>query len=210
MTWWPGWDSIGNSAWWSQFWFAISLVGLLAFGASQFVSHIYGLRKAELVALDRSAAQNRLAQAATIEMLRPAPPQHVEDRHLSNRQQRIIVETLRSVPNVRLSFVLLEDHEAADFGEELVSALQNAGVMLTGLSRRNVLLPAPVGVRIWYKEGDPAAASILDAFRRAAIPIVPIVGRLGDQAAHIVVGVKSAPWRQSRFTAASEPAPARQ
>jgi len=46
MTWLPGWDSVGNSGWWAQFWFGISLLGLFAFGASQLISHVYGLRTA--------------------------------------------------------------------------------------------------------------------------------------------------------------------
>jgi hypothetical protein len=86
--------------------------------------------------------------------------------------------------------VLLEDQEAAAFGEELLAVVQQAGVKLTALSKRNVLLPAPVGLRIWYRENDPAAEALLAAFQQAEIPVAPMVGRLGDQAAHIVVGVK--------------------
>ena len=191
MIWWPGWDSIANSGWWAQFWFAISLLGLFAFGASQLISHVYGLRKAELLAADRTAAQDRYAQSEAVEIQRSAPPLHIEDRHLSDGQRQIIADTLKPASNIRLSLVLLEDEEAANFGEEMLIALQNAGVTLTGLSRRNVLLPAPVGVRIWYKENDPAAATVLKAFEKAAIPVALKVGRLGDQAVHIVVGVKT-------------------
>ena len=191
MIWWPGWDSIANSSWWAQFWFAISLLGLFAFGASQLISHVYGLRKAELLASDRTAAQDRYAQSEAVEIQRSAPPLHIEDRHLSDGQRQIIADTLKPASNIRLSLVLLEDEEAANFGEEMLIALQNAGVTLTGLSRRNVLLPAPVGVRIWYKENDPAAATVLKAFEKAAIPVALKVGRLGDQAVHIVVGVKT-------------------
>jgi len=190
MIWWPGWDSIANSGWWAQFWFAISLLGLFAFGTSQLISHVYGLRTAELLAANRWAAQNQYAQSVAVEIQRAAPPLHVEDRHLSDGQRQIIADTLKLASNIRLSLVLLEDEEAASFGEELLNALQHAGVTLTGLSRRNVLLPAPVGVRIWYKENDPAAETVLKAFEKAAIPVAPKVGRLGDQAAHIVVGVK--------------------
>jgi hypothetical protein len=49
MTWWPGWDSADSAGFWSHFWFWVGIVCLFAVGASAIVSHIYGLRKDELI-----------------------------------------------------------------------------------------------------------------------------------------------------------------
>lgn len=49
MTWWPGWDSADSAGFWSHFWFWVGIVCLFALGASAIVSHIYGLRKDELI-----------------------------------------------------------------------------------------------------------------------------------------------------------------
>jgi hypothetical protein len=56
MTWWPGWDSIASAGYWSHFWFWFGIACLFALGASEIVSHIYGLRKDELVAVAESEA----------------------------------------------------------------------------------------------------------------------------------------------------------
>jgi hypothetical protein len=204
----PGWDSIGDSGWWSSFWFCVSFVCLFALGASQIVSHAYRLRYQELAVADHriadrrwrgevglserrraaevSALHDRLAAAkAEIERLQA----HAGDRHVSAAQRDRINDALKAMPGIAVSFVLLEDEEAATFGEELVSAFQGAGVAVVGVSRRNVLLPAPVGVRAWLRDSDTQSAAILDAFESAQIPVTPINGRL-EQAAHIVVGVR--------------------
>ncbi len=49
MTWWPGWDSADSAGFWSHLWFWVGIVCLFVVGASEIVSHIYGLRKDELV-----------------------------------------------------------------------------------------------------------------------------------------------------------------
>jgi hypothetical protein len=56
MTWWPGWDSVVSAGYWSHFWFWFGIVCLFALGASEVASHMYGLRKDELVAIAESAA----------------------------------------------------------------------------------------------------------------------------------------------------------
>jgi hypothetical protein len=66
MTWWPGWDSIASAGYWSHFWFWFGIVCLFALGASEIVSHVYGLRKDELVAIAESnaVAQHKIDEAA--------------------------------------------------------------------------------------------------------------------------------------------------
>jgi hypothetical protein len=62
MTWWPGWDSIASAGYWSHFWFWFGIACLFALGASEIVSHVYGLRKDELVAVAESnvSAQRKI------------------------------------------------------------------------------------------------------------------------------------------------------
>jgi len=200
MTWWPGWDSIADSGWWSQFWFWIGVVSLVLFGASQLASRLYGSREAELLAAApasrpvpwASPSEPRVQPTPAAQPVRQEaqPPPQPQDRHVSGPQRQVLAEHFKSLNGVRISLVLLEDREAANFGEDLLSALQDAGVVVAGLSRRNVLLPAPVGLRVWYKEGDPGSAALLAAFDQAQIAATPMPGRLSDLSAHVVVGVQ--------------------
>jgi hypothetical protein len=57
VSWWPRWDSIDDTARWSQIYFWIGIVALFVLGASEVLSHRYGNRKDELVA----ASEKRLA-----------------------------------------------------------------------------------------------------------------------------------------------------
>src|SRR5262249_45543900 len=69
----PGWDSITNTGWWSNFWFWFGIVCLFALGASEVVSHIYGLRRDELVdAAGHAAAEQYQRQADDAEARRRA------------------------------------------------------------------------------------------------------------------------------------------
>jgi TolA-binding protein len=74
MTWWPGWNSISDSGWWSHFWFWFGIFCLFALGASEVVSHVYGLRKDKLVASqqeekDRETEARRTAEADAFQRL---------------------------------------------------------------------------------------------------------------------------------------------
>lgn len=66
MTWWPGWDSIDGSGFWAHFWFWFGIGCLFALGASEIVSHVYSLRKDELVEAAATTAdtQRKNDQAA--------------------------------------------------------------------------------------------------------------------------------------------------
>jgi hypothetical protein len=68
MTWWPGWDSVDSARFWSHLWFGVGIVCFFAVGASVVISHIYGLRKDELIS-DKMAslATKRTADAAALQ-----------------------------------------------------------------------------------------------------------------------------------------------
>jgi hypothetical protein len=49
MSWFPGWDSIAGTGWWSGFFFWASIVSLIGLGVGEVISHRYSERKDELV-----------------------------------------------------------------------------------------------------------------------------------------------------------------
>jgi hypothetical protein len=58
MSWFPGWDSIAWTSWWSGFFFWASIGSLMLLGASEVVSHRYTERKDELVEIQQIAEKN--------------------------------------------------------------------------------------------------------------------------------------------------------
>ena len=100
MTWWPGWDSVDNAGFWSHFWFWVAIVCLFAVGASAVISHIYGLRKDELMSDKMASLAAR--QAAEVPQERPgeyntsvAEPQKVAPPIvLSLKQQETLIAAL--------------------------------------------------------------------------------------------------------------------
>jgi len=59
MSWWPGWDSITGSHWWSNAYFFASIVSLILLGVFEVVSHRYSERKDELTAIEQADTQRR-------------------------------------------------------------------------------------------------------------------------------------------------------
>jgi hypothetical protein len=101
MTWWPGWDSIEGAGFWSQFWFWIGLTCLFAVGASAVISHIYGLRKHELISAKiasltaRQAAEPQAPQnQAEPSSPRAAPREALPPKTLTAEQQKILIAAL--------------------------------------------------------------------------------------------------------------------
>lgn len=128
MTWWPGWDSVDNAGFWSHFWFWVAIVCLVAVGASAIISHIYGLRKDELMSdklaslVARQAAkveapQNKVEQGSTsvTELQKVVPP-----IILTSEQQRTLIAALRHFvgQKVRVDTIVGgDDRLAKDFVE---------------------------------------------------------------------------------------------
>ena len=59
VSWIPGWSSIAGTAWWSGFYFWVSICALIALGMAEVASHRYSDRKDELVAIEQEAIQRR-------------------------------------------------------------------------------------------------------------------------------------------------------
>lgn len=128
MTWWPGWDSVDNAGFWSHIWFWVAIVCLFAVGASAVISHIYGLRKDELMA-DKMAS---LAARQTAEVEGPqerpghdnasvAEPQKVAPpKVLSREQQQTLIVALSPFAGQKIrvdTIVGGDDRLANDFVE---------------------------------------------------------------------------------------------
>lgn len=102
MTWWPGWDSVDNAGFWSHFWFWVAIVFLFAVGASAVISHIYGLRKDELMSDKMASLAAR--QTAEVEVPQERPGQDktsvaksqkvAPPRVLSLEQQQTLIAAL--------------------------------------------------------------------------------------------------------------------
>ena len=128
MTWWPGWDSVDSTGFWSQVWFWIGIVGLVAVGASAVISHVYGLRKDQLVSAQVAAlAASQTAEAQTRQNAaepgspgaaapyKPAPP-----RTLTLQQQRTLVAGLAPFAGQKVRVDIIvggDDALARDFVE---------------------------------------------------------------------------------------------
>jgi len=59
MSWWPGWESIASTTWWSNFYFWASIIALISLGIFEVISHRYSERKDELVAVEQAGVQRR-------------------------------------------------------------------------------------------------------------------------------------------------------
>jgi hypothetical protein len=66
MSWFPGWDSIAWTGWWSGFFFWASIGSLMLLGASEVISHRYSERKDELAEIqqivDKKAHDDEIAR----------------------------------------------------------------------------------------------------------------------------------------------------
>jgi hypothetical protein len=57
VSWIPGWSTVAGTAWWSGFYFWISICALIALGVAEVASHRYSDRKDELAAIEQDAIQ---------------------------------------------------------------------------------------------------------------------------------------------------------
>ncbi len=96
---WPGWGSSDSAGFWSHFWFGVGIVCLFAAGASATISHIYGMRKDELMAAKlaslaathKAEVQSKVEQGNTsvTEPYKPEPP-----KILTPQQQQTLIAAL--------------------------------------------------------------------------------------------------------------------
>jgi hypothetical protein len=195
MTWWPGWDSIANTGWWSHFWFWFGIACLFALGASEIVSHVYGLRKDELVAAAESAANTqRQADADAAETRRKEDVAGLQEklseadkrvnelqkrqlpRRLSESQKAALITALASQRGQTIKLnAAAGDAEANTFGSDFVAVFTAAGIEHKNGPQdiAQVLTTPPiVGIQIRVSAADVrmgTVPSVLDPFMKALV-----------------------------------------
>ncbi|MES2253694.1 MAG: hypothetical protein V4559_01490 [Pseudomonadota bacterium] len=135
MSWWPGWNTAESAGWWSGFYFWFGIVALFVLGITEVISHRYGLRKDELFAIaERVTATQRATHEQEVEK------QHSEEvarlhaklqpRSISSIEHAKLVVLLKNdrAPKGKVVVVWkLFDEEAAAFGKQVISVLNDAG-----------------------------------------------------------------------------------
>ena len=156
MSWLPGWGSAESAEWWSHLLFWLGLVCFVLLGATLFGSHLYAVRRAQLMAdiaapSDLVPAQTEGGQAGggqapgdgaaaagatpggSFEEAKSAAPGSDQDiappaRHLARDQYLSLVAGLKRLPSHHVVVSMpLHALESVTFAAEFVSALQEGG-----------------------------------------------------------------------------------
>lgn len=178
MAWLPGWDSAESAGWWSHlyFWFGIGCLFLL--GASEIVSHVYSLRKDELVAAsertadeqrrhEQQQADDRHAEegAAMREELANAQKDAREAkrqaarRQLTPAQSAELIRVLQPFAGQRITIHSISgDTESTALAEEFEATLKGAGWAVHRLIV--IFSKDPVGFIVLVNDGDVGSEKI--------------------------------------------------
>jgi hypothetical protein len=175
MTWWPGWDSIASTGWWSHFWFWFGIACLFALGGAEVVSHIYGLRKDELVAAaERAATTQREADADAAETRRKAEVDALQkqltdadkrvaelrayqaQRHISPEQKAELIRRLSPFQGTKIWVVSLAGNDdSEEFRKDFEEVFAKANWEWSAAA--GMLSPTPIGVWIQVNKAEAMA-----------------------------------------------------
>lgn len=142
----PGWDSIESAGFWSHFWFWFGIACLFALGASEVVSHYYGVRKDELVAIAAESAEvRRKADADAAEARRRAEVATLQGRlaeadkkvaglqsqniarRLSSEDKQALIKDLSNSPGQKAEvFVATSAWDGSEYGKDFLSVFKGA------------------------------------------------------------------------------------
>jgi len=110
MSWIPGWDSIEGTGFWSHFWFWFGIACLFALGAAEVVSHLYSLRKDELVAAaQRNADDQRKRDADEADAGHKADVAALQDTLAKERTDRLLPRAIK--PEQRAAILACLEHQ---------------------------------------------------------------------------------------------------
>lgn len=143
MSWFPGWDSIASTSWWSGLFFWASIGSLMLLGASEVISHRYSERKDELVEIQQIAekqahddeiARLHLETAQAVEKAEELRQRNLElekaisPRNLSASQQKKIADSLRGFSDVQfVTQAYSTDVEGRRLEDQITRMLVSAG-----------------------------------------------------------------------------------
>ena len=206
MVWWPGWDSVDSVGFWSHFWFWVAIVCLFVVGASVVISHIYGLRKDELLS-DKMASlaatqtaqveapQNKVEESDTrvTEPQKPVPP-----RILSSEQQQTLIAALSPFAGQKVQVDTVaggNEGLANDFVEVFRAAkwqVDPGSPSQDVLAKRLVGLQPTINRAGTIPPGFPALADTL-----AALGLGPKTGYADEQTPVGIIDMKIGIWASS-------------
>ena len=158
MPWWPGWDPVEWTGFWSTvyFWFGIGCLFLL--GVSEVVSHYYGERHGTLLAqaeIRRAKAQKQedarrdkeseSLRQQLVEAQKSAADAsekvaklqaHQADRRLSGAQKQAILSDIAPYPGQSVALVTpAGDQEAYQYAEDFLAVFKEAQWNISGFSQ---------------------------------------------------------------------------
>jgi hypothetical protein len=199
MTWWPGWDSVGGANAWAHFWFWFGIVCLFALGASEIVSHVYSLRKDELVATQSLATEAKREQdqkeaearhtteiGGLNEQLSEANSQVVKlqkqaaPRRVLAADNPLLIPALANFPGQKVEIVaIMNDPESERLAQDFISIFDAAGWDRGGTGDAGVIratfIPPAEAVIVMINRDEALA----DRWPPAARTLAVIIKRLG-------------------------------
>lgn len=173
MSWLPGWDSVEESGWWGNFHFWFGIVCLFLLCVTEVLSHLYGLRKDNLVSANEinvsdqhtketNAIRKQLEdaeQVATEAQQKIAKLQRQsEPRSISNDEKSALAVAISPFVGQKIVvFDLLGDTEGAALASGLIESIRRAGWDDgggTGLTQGIFTGPQPVGVEVIINDSE--------------------------------------------------------
>jgi len=203
MAWWPGWDSIDSVGFWSHFWFWVAVVCFFVVGASVVISHIYGLRKDELMSdkvaslaakqtAQVEASQKKLEQGGTSVT---EPQKAVPPRILTSEQQQTLIAALSPFAGQKVQVDIFaggNDGLANDFVEVFRAAKWQVD---PGSPSQDVLGKRLVGLQPTINRAGtipPAFPALVDTL--AALGLGPKTGYADEQTPAGIIDMKIGIW----------------
>jgi hypothetical protein len=182
MPWWPGWNSIDGTEFWSAFHFWAGIACLLLLGVFEVLSHYYGERHSALVEIAASEAaqmrdehdrQTEKRHAAEIAGARAAAEQLQKlnkPRALSPEQRQVLVAAIKPYAGTPFVIAAQQLAEPLILEEQIESALTVAGwiqkpwdgggdIVISRPNAPSIGLVTIVGVYIQLDNAAPAAFS---------------------------------------------------
>jgi hypothetical protein len=172
MPWWPGWDSIESTDFWSTFYFWFGILCLLLLAIAEVVSHYYGQRHSELVTAvagaaavkgqqeQREADERHRAEIAEMQRRLEETQRQQASRRLTPEQQKSLIATLSPFAGQKVSVVcILGDTEGQQFANDFISVFRSAKWDYGGGSGINqaAYTVNPIGIAASVKEATPSA-----------------------------------------------------
>jgi hypothetical protein len=114
----------------------------------------------------------------------------IAPRSLATAQREALGKALSSAPKpLTVELMLLGDQEAGMYGEQILSALQDAKIQVKPF-KVGVYTPPPYGIQITLQANSAKSLSIKNAFEKANVPATFSFENTGQFDAKILVGLK--------------------